>query len=385
VRLGDVVTLQRGFDLPEGERRSGSVPIVSSSGVTGSHDEARVGPPAVVTGRYGTLGDVYFVNQPCWPLNTTLFVKDFHGNDPRFCYYFLQAQQLGRHEGAAAVPGVNRNVLHELPVRVPPLTTEHKIAAILSAYDDLIENDTRRIKILEEMAERIYREWFFEFRYPGHGAKRQVRSGSGLIPRGWRSAPVSEELSIDPKRAIPKGQQVRFVPMAGLSETTMHIATTELRVDPGGSRFMNDDTLFARITPCLENGKTAFVQILEPGEVGAGSTEFIVLRGRSLTPEYVYLLARSDPFREHAIKSMSGATGRQRVRRGAFDTFYVVVPPDNVLARFSQLVRPLFQESYILFRAQSVLRAARDLLLPRLISGQIDVDTLDIPVPDAVA
>src|SRR5215211_4444553 len=103
----------------------------------------------------------------------------------------------------------------------------------------------------------------------------------------------------------------------------MHITPIEARVTSSGARFENGDTLFARITPCLENGKTAFVQGLEPGEVGSGSTEFIVLRGRHVPPEFVYALARSSAFRDHAIKSMSGATGRQRVRETCFDDYFV--------------------------------------------------------------
>jgi len=163
--LGDIVTLKRGYDLPTRQRRPGSVPIVSSSGITGYHDEAKQPGPGVVTGRYGTLGEVFYVDGPYWPLNTALYAQDFHGNDPRFVAHLLRSLNLGASQGAAAVPGVNRNILHRLPVAKPPVPTQRKVAAFLSAYDDQIENNTRRIKILEEMAQRIYREWFVEFRW----------------------------------------------------------------------------------------------------------------------------------------------------------------------------------------------------------------------------
>ncbi len=150
--LGDVLTLQRGFDLPERNRQEGNVPIGSSSGISGYHNVAKVCSPGVVTGRYGTLGEVFYIREDFWPLNTTLYVRDFKGNDPLFLSYFLRTLNLAHQNVAGAVPGLNRNALHLLPVSIPPLASQLKIAAILSAYDDLIENNTHRIAILEETA-----------------------------------------------------------------------------------------------------------------------------------------------------------------------------------------------------------------------------------------
>ncbi|WP_299428142.1 restriction endonuclease subunit S [uncultured Meiothermus sp.] len=107
--LGEVATLQRGFDLPTQERKSGSVPIVSSSGPSDTHSEARVSGPGVVTGRYGTIGQVFYIEQDYWPLNTTLWVKDFHGNLPRYIYYLLQTIDFHQFNDKSSVPGVNRN------------------------------------------------------------------------------------------------------------------------------------------------------------------------------------------------------------------------------------------------------------------------------------
>ena len=117
--LGDVITLKRGHDLPERKRVSGPVPVVSSSGISGSHNEARANPPGVVTGRYGTIGEVFFVEKPYWPLNTALYVIDFKGNDPRFVVYLLRNTLRNYKTEKAAVPGVDRNVLHALRVRAP--------------------------------------------------------------------------------------------------------------------------------------------------------------------------------------------------------------------------------------------------------------------------
>jgi len=113
-RLGDVLTLKRGHDLPEHSRQDGDVPVVSSSGITGRHKEAKAAAPGVVTGRYGTIGEVFYLEEDYWPLNTALYVIDFKGNDPRFSAYFLRNILRGYQSEKAAVPGVDRNVLHEI-------------------------------------------------------------------------------------------------------------------------------------------------------------------------------------------------------------------------------------------------------------------------------
>ena len=140
-RLGSVATLQRGFDLPNRLRKSGSVPIVTSSGFEDTHCEARVRAPGVVTGRYGTIGKVFFVNEDFWPLNTTLYVRDFHGNDPLFLSYLLRTIDFQTHSGKSGVPGVNRNDLHEIDVALPADKLEQEaIAEALSDADALIES-----------------------------------------------------------------------------------------------------------------------------------------------------------------------------------------------------------------------------------------------------
>ena len=175
------MTLKRGHDLPEKRRVAGPVPVVSSSGVTGSHNEAKAAPPGVVTGRYGTIGEVFYVDEPYWPLNTALYVIDFKGNDPRFIAYLLRNTLRNYKTEKAAVPGVDRNVLHTLKVRAAGANEQAAIASILSAYDDLIENNRRRISLLEEAARLLYREWFVHFRFPGHEHVKITDS----LPEGW--------------------------------------------------------------------------------------------------------------------------------------------------------------------------------------------------------
>ena len=187
--LGGFVTLKRGYDLPSSMRVDGHVPVISSSGTTGYHNVAKVEGPGVVTGRYGTLGEVFFVADSFWPLNTSLYVHDFKGNDPTFTAYFLKTVLTNRSSDKAAVPGVNRNDLHRLSVRVTRDTSKQRtIASILSTYDDLIENNQRRIRSLEQTARLLYEEWFVHLRFPGH----QHVTITDSVPKGWEKKTIAD-------------------------------------------------------------------------------------------------------------------------------------------------------------------------------------------------
>jgi len=306
-------------------------------------------------------------------------IRDAEAADKNFLYFLFNSKSVRQQiRGSASGTKIRHTApsrIESVKVRVPPLLIQRRIAGILSAYDDLIENNQRRIKILEEMARSLYREWFVHFRFPGHENHPRVPSPLGEIPQGWEVRRASDCIEINPRVKVPKDGEKPFVPMGCLSNDSMVLHDIELRTGNSGSKFQNGDTLFARITPCLENGKTGFVQFLPgAGSVGFGSTEFIVLRSRTLTPELVYCMARSDEFRGVAIKSMSGATGRQRVQERCFDDFSVVQPPKALLDRFSESTRPSFKLIFELDGQVQNLRRTRDLLLPRLLSGQIDVE-----------
>jgi type I restriction enzyme S subunit len=292
----------------------------------------------------------------------------FVANSPDF-----QSQVLSNATGTAQ-PQLPIAPLKRLTIPLPPLLVQCRIAGILSAYDDLIENNQRRIKILEEMARSLYREWFVHFRFPSHDKVKMVSSALGPIPQGWEVKRMPECVDVNPRIFVPRDGEKPFVPMGCLSNGFMLISDIESRNGNSGAKFQNGDTLFARITPCLENGKTGFVQFLPDEQaVAFGSTEFIVLRSRTLTPEFVYLLARSDEFRSVAIKSMTGATGRQRVQEQCFNDFHIAQSPRALLDRFSDIVAPSFRLIYKLHLQTQSLRRTRDLLLPRLLSGQITV------------
>lgn len=288
-------------------------------------------------------------------------------------YFFLSPAWRQVVEGnvitGATVDRVPLEKFPGFPAALPGLRVQQRIAAILSTYDDLIENNQRRMVLLEEEARQLYREWFVHLRFPGHEHTR-ITNG---VPEGWECVPTPNAIEINPTTRLTDEAEHWSVEMADLLTDSMVIQQATRREVRSGSKFRNGDTLFARITPCLENGKTAFVDFLENGEAARGSTEFIVLRARRVTPEYVYCLARTHDFRGNAIKSMVGSSGRQRVQESCFEKFLVLIPPSTLLTLFTDFVRPQFRQIKTLHAQNQKLRTARELLLPRLMSGEIVV------------
>ena len=175
---------------------------MSSAGVTGWHNEYKVQPPGIVIGRYGSLGSVHWVTTPYWPLNTSLWVKDFKGNDPRYVRYLMETVSVDGST-ASAVPGLNRNHLHRLPVRLPAPRLQRRIAAVLRGFDDLVELHERRIALLEDVARSLYREWFVRFRFPGYEEVDRVDSDLGPIPADWRVVRLDEIMTLAYGKALP--------------------------------------------------------------------------------------------------------------------------------------------------------------------------------------
>ena len=284
--------------------------------------------------------------------------------DYRFLYYYFFSPEWrsvvkSRTLTGATVDRLPIKTFPDFPITLPPLPTQKRIADILSAYDDLIENNRRRMEILEESARLIFKERFEDV------------WERGKLPRGWRTCCVPDCIEVEPEVANPHCDEIRYIPMAALSTSgmTIDVAKTEMRPKATSVRFTNGDVLLAGITPCLENGKTGFVNFLEENEVACGSTEFIVLRGRTVSPYFTYCLSRTERFRETAIKSMVGASGRQRVQPECFDTYEIALPTTTILREFDELVEPMFEQIGLLLKQNQDLAEARDMLLPKLMRG----------------
>jgi len=305
--------------------------------------------------------------------------------DWNFLAYVLQSSDVqGRLHGrsfGATVPHVKVGDAESLLIPCPSIDEQRRVGGALASYDDLIATNQRRIALLEQATRLLYREWFVQLRFPGH---ESVPVSNGA-PEGWVKGIFSDLVAINPRTTFDKEQECPFVDMAALSETSMVIGERSLRKIGGGAKFKNGDTLFARITPCIQNGKTGFVQFLEGDDSAAsGSTEFIVFRSAKVNPWWVYCLSREDDFRQHAINSMAGSDGRQRVNPKCFDQYAVLQPPPEVLDQFEAAVKDSFAQVELLCKANQRLAGVRDLLLPKLMSGQLDVSRIPLP-EEAVA
>lgn len=368
-QLGDILTLKRGYDLPKRKRQQGNVPIVSSSGVTGYHNQSKIKAPGVVTGRYGTLGEVYYVEKDFWPLNTTLYVRDFKGNHPLFISYFLRTLNFERQNAAGAVPGVNRNHLHMLPVRIPPLSTQHKIAAILSAYDDLITNNTRRIALLEEMVQTIYGEWFVHFRFPGHEEVEMVETELGKVPEGWEVKGLGKVCTLvvgqSPKSQY-YNQESKGLPFhQGVKDFGLKYPSHRVYCTIAKRVAEAEDILFSVRAPV--------------GRLNIANCKLIIGRGlhaiRHKKGFQTFLFYQlQDKFYEEDM--MGGGTIYKSVTKSDMLNIELLSPPDRVVTEFEKMVIPMATEIANLTTKNATLREIRDLLLPKLVSGELEVEDL---------
>lgn len=394
VRLGEVIELKRGYDLPKRARADGPFPIVSSSGISGNHAEAKVHGPGVVTGRYGTLGQVFYIDGDFWPLNTSLYVRDFKGNNERFVALLLESMDLGQHDGAAAVPGLNRNQLHTLPVRIPDRAGQDKIALVVESIDDLIKNNRRRVDVLEEMARAVYREWFVHFRYPGHENVPLVDSPLGPIPDGWTVEPVSA-LASSERNAVTGGPFGSKLGRKDYRDTGVPVLRgANLRVGGGFDEsdlvFVSDEKADELRSSVAVRGDVVVTQRGTLGQVGlipldsafdryvlSQSQMRIKVDPARSTAEFVYSQMRSRETTERFI-AQAMVSGVPHVNLTLLREFELLVPPHALQVRFSNDVRALHAECWALRREASSLVAIRDLILPRLVTGKVGVSHIDL-------
>jgi type I restriction enzyme S subunit len=258
-------------------------------------------------------------------------------------------------------------------------------------------------RTLEEMAAALFKSWFVDFD-PVHAKAegrrpfgmddataalfpdRFVETEEGPVPEGWETMSLSDFMEINPKRILTTGIEASYIPMTAAPTSGHAPSVTETRAKGSGATFVNGDTLLAKITPCLENGKTVYVDCLDDGEVGWGSTEFIVLRPRYPWPEvFGYVLARYPDFRAHAIKSMTGTSGRQRVQLDDLKQYEHVLPTNDALPlAFGRLITPFVGLAGQNARESKTLADLRDTLLPKLLSGEIRLEQAEKAVEEAV-
>lgn len=379
--LSDLVFFQRGFDITKAKQNEGSVPVVSSSGINSYHDTFKQKAPGIVIGRKGTLGSVFFIKENYWPHDTTLWSKEIKCN-PLFAYYLLQTLSLAQYDVGNANPTLNRNHIHRLKVKYPDEETQKTIAEILSAYDDLIEKNLKQIKLLEELAQITYDEWFVRLRFPGHEAT--PTNPETELPEGWKKEKLKNYCLL-----ISRGSSLNYELGNGeegtpvLNQSCIRNGEIELqKVLYAKKLSTNKSHLYLKINDVLINS-------MGDGTLGRVSKNvsvdydmiihncITVLRSKNEYSQYFlfYFTALHQTFFELIAH---GSTGQSSLNKSLIENIEIKIPTKELFKKFDELVSPMWKAIGKLNHQNESLKEARNILLPRLITGMIDVKEYDL-------
>lgn len=355
--LSAVVSLQRGYDLPTYTRRHGNVPVIGSAGLSGYHDTVRAPGPGVVVGRSGaSFGKVHWCGEAFWPLNTGLFVLDFHGNDPRFAFVALKCTDFTGFNSGSAQPSLNRNLIAQVSLNVPPLREQRAITSVLGAFDDKIDSNWRLVSRQREVREAQYRHVVRD------ADRRQALHEIATIVTGTVQPSVTpdamfEQFSIP---AFDAGEDPNIC--AGATMASGKTALPAERV-----------VLLSKLNPRTP-------RVWNPVASGRGvpvcSPEFVVLApAEAASHAWLEACVRSDSrFYDEVLSTVAGTTGsRQRVKPADLLRATVPVMSSEALEAWTSFAAPLIARETTLDRERRTLTALRDALLPKLVSGQIRV------------
>lgn len=403
-KLGEFIELKRGYDLPKAKRRLGNTPLVSSSGVSDTHDKPMVKGPGVVTGRYGTIGEVFYVRQDFWPLNTTLYVRDFKGNHPEFIHYFLKTLNFHTYSDKAAVPGVNRNHLHEALVCMPSVNEQKKIAYFLSALDSRITLLRETNQTLESIAQAIFKSWFVDFdpvrakmegRQP-EGMDEETaalfpdsleESDLGLIPKGWATAPFYDTIQIigggTPKTSNPdywEGSIPWYSVVDAPTETDVFVIDTAKKITKTG--------LEGSSTKLLPQGTTIISARGTVGKLALTGCEMAMnqscygLRGLHNENYFTYFSTKQLVDR---LKQQAHGSVFDTITQATFKSIITIKPPLQTILHYEKSVENIMERILTNLVSTSAFAELRDTLLPRLISGQLRLPKVQEQVESALS
>jgi len=390
--LGDLIEFQRGYDLPQSSFIKGKIPVVSSNGILGYHNEYKVLGPGITIGRSGTVGLPQYIECNYFPHNTALFVKDFKGNYPKYIYYLLKALGLNKKKSGSGVPTMNRNHLHPLKVLAHlDLSIQKKIAITLSILDAKIELNNRTNAELEAMAKMLYDYWFVQFDFPDKNGKPYKSSGGKMvwndqlkreIPEGWKCFELSKIISristgLNPRKNFILGDGSNYyVTIKNIDYGKLYIGEKCDKIDDEALRKINKrsdlqigDILFTSIEPV---GITYLIQE-KPENWNINESVFTIKPNYTLaTTEYVYLLLSSEEIRAFT-KNVSAGSIHKGVRIGVLNTFKVAYGDRKIISDFSKIIKPILKKTNILEKENQKLSELRDWLLPILMNGQVEV------------
>jgi type I restriction enzyme S subunit len=377
IPLGQVLTLKRGYDLAEGQRLEGTIPVVSSAGITGYHSSAKADGPGVVTGRYGTLGEVYYVQEAFWPLNTALYVADFKKTNRRFAAYLLEYVLANRGSETAAVPGVNRNTLHAIEVLCPDRSIQDAAAELIGAYDDLIDVNRRRMALLERAARELYQEWFGRLRFPGYEHAHTERG----IPVGWRELPLRTITTKIGSGSTPRGGEASYTSegVALIRSQNVH----DYRFELSGLAHLRQEQADALISVSVEPNDT-LVNITGASVARCCMVPLSVLPARVnqhvmivrpnrelVDPHYLQQCLASDRHKRQLLSFAQKGSTREALTREMMANYSILVPSREVMSVFGDRLALFEEQRETLDRQNQHLLTARNLLLQRLMRGEL--------------
>lgn len=396
--IGTQVRLQRGFDITKRAQQDGSIPVVSSSGIASYHNEAAARGPGVILGRKGVVGSVYFVTSDYWPHDTTLWVKDFKGNDPRFVYYFFKAKasQLALLDVGSANPTLNRNHVHPTPTLWPSQSEQESISRLLGALDDKIELNREMNETLEATARALNRSWFVDFDpvvTKSEGRKPNPRKDdlTTLFPDAFEDSdlgPIPSRWSVGSVADLARFVNGKNFTKAASNTGRMVIRIMELNSGPGASTVYSDAP--AEIDNVAGPGDILFSW---SGSLGiyrwsrdAALINQHIFKVVSVAPYpqwfvYYALLDALPFFREIAEGK---ATTMGHIKREHLQEARLAIPPTPLIEKASETIGPLYSMIHENGRESLLLAQLRDLLLPKLISGEIRLKEAEKLVSDAV-
>ena len=333
---------------------------ISQSGFENSPTKMLHKDDIIISAR-GTVGEIAMIpfdmafNQSCYGIRAS------RGIDQPFLYYLLKncISQLKRMTHGSVFDTITRDTFANIEVDIPDAETQKRISSVLADIDNKIEVNDAINDNLQQQAFSVF---------------------DNLIANTENNdCTVFDYAFLNPKRTLAKNQVARSIDMSQLSTSGAFPSGWEMKPFNGGMRFTNGDTLLARITPCLENGKTAFIDFLDDGEVAFGSTEYIVLAPKNDTPpEMLYCLARYPAFVDYAVKNMNGSSGRQRVSAETVGQYRLPLFDKHSLVLFREVVSPMFLKMRYNSLENMRLAELQDALLPKLMSGEIDVSAIQL-------
>jgi len=384
--LGEVAEFQRGFDLPTQDRIQGKYPLIASTGIDGFVKDYKVIAPGVVTGRSGSLGKVLFIKENYWPLNTTLWIKDFKDNDAKFIYYWLLDFPFQKYNAGTGVPTLNRNHIHQVEVVLPKDSEEQRaIAAVLSSLDDKIELLREENKTLEATAQVIFKEWFVKFNFPNSEGKPYKASGGtmidsdlGQIPEGWRVGRLTEIFDFMEGPGIRNWQYTetgrRFINIRLIQNSDIDIKNANfisLEEAEGVYKHFNLEEKDMVVSTSGTLGRSAIVRKEHlPLMLNTSVIRFRPIDRISYGFMYQFLNSR---FFQNELLSMASGSVQLNFGPVHLKQIKMVIPNEKILQLYAKIANSLYIKISNNFSQIQTLSTLRDTLLPKLMKGEIRV------------